>query len=62
MTHLQIAILGFVNNQSWLRFGIPAHPNLSPCVLFRYDTMLNIVVRGDSEPIPQSFPRSGCGD
>ena len=27
--------------------------HLSPCVLFRYNTMLKIVVRGDLEPIPQ---------
>ena len=26
--------------------------HLSPCVLFRYITKLYIVVRGDSEPIP----------
>ena len=26
--------------------------HLSPCVLFRYNTKLYIVVRGDSEPIP----------
>ena len=38
-----------------LYFGLGSESprtHLSPCVLFRYNTMLNIVVRGDSEPIP----------
>ena len=29
------------------------HAHLSPCVLFHYNKMLNIVVRGDSKPIPK---------
>ena len=28
--------------------------HLSTCVLFRYNNVLNIVVRGDSEPIPKN--------
>ena len=35
-----------------LRFGIPADPSLT-CVSFRYNPILNIVVRGDSKPIPK---------
>ena len=29
------------------------HVYLSPCVLFRYNTMLNIMVRGSFETIPK---------
>ena len=35
-----------------LRFGIPAHQSLT-MRLFRYNTKLKIVVRGDPEPIPK---------
>ena len=35
----------------WLRFGIPAHPSLN----MRFIIHVNIVVRGDSEPIPPMF-------
>ena len=65
--NIPLTLKMFLTNYSnkyklWLRFGIPAHPSLTmrqalPCVSFHYtcNTMLNIEVHRNSQPIPYNF-------